>query len=470
MNTLQGAFDSLRQFEKRHSLFEMEIEGIKFWEYIRPHIYNEIKSSGTKDRLFPKKKKTTKIMELMKNVVINNPIAASESDYLFIGHPRRKLQKNGYWWDIYSDTIINQMEVNYIYAERPYYDTHKQPAETDQIYYLDLYDYTLSGLFRQLETFHHSLSGDNEEKIIHVQRKLSLKFNIKLDLKKMVEKFINYYKVKKRVYRWWFRRINPNIIVIVVNSGNRIRIKAAKEENIPVVELQHGVVHKRHVAYNYPSNTTIESFPDYFLCYGEFWKQLVDLPIPDSRVIPIGYPHMDRQLRKYKNKNNKDQILFISQGGRIGRKLSKLAVKLRNKGNISFEIVYKLHPGEYDGWRKRYPWLAEADIEVVDSSVPQLYKLFSESNIQIGIGSTAVYEGLAFDLNTFVYNTPESDILNPLVENGDAALFSSVDELISLIGSSNSGSNTSCYYFSPNSVCRMAKTLKELSNNGTLYK
>jgi len=97
--------------------------------------------------------------------------------------------------------------------------------------------------------------------------------------------------------------------------------------------------------------------------------------------------------------------------------------------------VYKLHPGEYDRWQDEYPQLANADVRVIDKSEPPLYRLFAESSAQIGVGSTAVYEGLCFDLETFVFDTDGAEVLRPLVEDGTASLIRDVDELAAGIGS-----------------------------------
>jgi hypothetical protein len=65
---------------------------------------------------------------------------------------------------------------------------------------------------------------------------------------------------------------------------------------------------------------------------------------------------------------------------------------------------------------------------VIDGPDPPLYRLFAESCAQIGVGSTAVYEGLCFDLETFVFDTDGADVLRPLVEDGSAMFVKDVDD------------------------------------------
>lgn len=130
--------------------------------------------------------------------------------------------------------------------------------------------------------------------------------------------------------------------------------------------------------------------------------------------------------------------------------------------DIDHDIVYKLHPGEYDRWESEYPWLREADFKIIDRSEAQLYKLFAESSTQIGVGSTAVYEGLAFGLETYVYDCLGSEVLQPLVKNGSAAMVSTVNELSTLLGTNKSSFDRE-YYFAPNAAERACTVIESLS-------
>ena len=73
-------------------------------------------------------------------------------------------------------------------------------------------------------------------------------------------------------------------------------------------------------------------------------------------------------------------------------------------------------------------------MRVIDGSEPPLYRLFAESSTQ-RVRSTAVYEGLCFDLETFVFETDGAEVLRPLVEDGTASFVGDVDELATRLGS-----------------------------------
>ncbi|WP_239638574.1 hypothetical protein [Halorubrum distributum] len=99
---------------------------------------------------------------------------------------------------------------------------------------------------------------------------------------------------------------------------------------------------------------------------------------------------------------------------------------------------------------------------MIDESEPPLYQLFAESSAQIGVGSTAVYEGLCFDLETFVFEADGADVLQPLVEDGAASRIESVDELAGQLGSGSAGRFDREWFFKSDSVANILKELERI--------
>ena len=216
-------------------------------------------------------------------------------------------------------------------------------------------------------------------------------------------------------------------------------------------------------ACSYPKGEPKTTFPDYLLKFGEFWTENVRFPIPNERVIPVGYPYLEGRLDAYDDVKRSDQLLFISQGT-IGHELSQFALAVHEDPRIDHEVVYKLHPGEYDRWRDEYPHLAGADVRVIDEPEPLLYQLFVESSAQIGVGSTAVYEGLCFDLETFVFDTDGAEILRPLVEDGIATLIGSSDDLTDHLGTVAETHPDQGRFFKLNAVDNIIRELRQVKD------
>ena len=456
--------DDFEQLEANIDAFDLRVDGIPIWERIRRIVYREINQQkgdgqahtniddGLNDYIEGVKLWT-------RNLFRRNPFFTETADVMFVGHPRRKKEDDDYWWDIYCDPIHESCNFDAVHFEKPYLLQHRQPSKTENIRYLDLIHF--SGTIQRKLGFHKvELSNNKRQKIEEIEQEIATHFGIQVNIEDIIVDSLQKRRSLLWLYSQLLKRVKPEIVVVVVSYGKETIIEACKNQEIPVVELQHGVIHDRHFGYSYPGSRTKEMFPDYLFTFGDFWKDNVEFPIPNDRVLSVGYPYLEQTKRKYEDVQLKNQILFISQGN-IGKKLSKFALKVDQHPEIKHEVVYKLHPGEYDRWMDEYPWLVDADFEVVDNPNRQLYQLFAESKVQIGVGSTAIYEGLCFDLETYVYDCSGSDILEPLVNHEVANRISSINQLIPLLGKKEGDFNCE-YFFSPNASERICNAIESL--------
>ncbi|MGJ8724709.1 MAG: hypothetical protein ACSHYB_09140 [Roseibacillus sp.] len=227
-----------------------------------------------------------------------------------------------------------------------------------------------------------------------------------------------------------FSRLKLKAVFLVNSYSGRERyIEAARALNIPIVELQHGLISKFHFGYSYPEESFKTVVPNFFYSFGKYWEESVELPVPLERIFTIGYPYLENTLSEFERKKERTrQVVFISQGA-IGDRLSTFAADLQDRLPGGWKIVYKLHPREVNGWRERYSRLSESGIQVVEKDEPSLYQLFSESDIQIGVYSTALFEGIAFGCKTVLVDLPGVESLLPLVEKGVAELVSQPSEV-----------------------------------------
>jgi len=179
--------------------------------------------------------------------------------------------------------------------------------------------------------------------------------------------------------------------------------------------------------------------------------------------LSTGYPFLEEEIKKYEGIQKKKQILFISQGT-IGEMISKFAYELSQVKELNeYQIVFKLHPRDCVGWQDRYPWLLDTKIDVIDNAETSLYRLLAESTIQIGVYSTAIIEGLAFELETYLIDYPGIEILEPLIESGTAKKVKNVDEVtLHILDQSGSKKFDRQRYFKSNAVPNIIKILKAM--------
>lgn len=461
---------SLERFthlEVENDLYSLDIDGVSPWELVRFKIARRIEWALTDQAAAHDS--PTGIKAYMKaawlvsrNLVIKNPFCSGEHRFLFFGHPRRKRKGEGYWWDLYCDPIYEEANIDYLHLEYSDFLSHKTPSKTDPLRYTDLID-LLGVLARKSGIPSNRLPETIVKKIDSMEEDINAEYNVNVDIHELVQEKLSERAVAYPLYERVIEIVDPEFVILVVNYGRGMKTitEVCKDKNIPVIELQHGVIHPNHAGYHFPESVTVDLFPDYLLTFGEFWNTQAMYPIPSEQIIKFGYPYLNQQLRSIDNKSGTKKILFVSQGP-VGKQLSQMAVELSERMGPNWDIVYKLHPGEYDRWRHEYTTLADSTVTVVDTD-PSLYELFGKSSTQVGVGSTALYEGLAFGLDTYVFDLPGSSVLDPIVAEGGVQKVTGVAELAGSIGSGSSNEVCVSDIFYMNDENELTKVINEIT-------
>ncbi|WP_198667840.1 hypothetical protein [Saliphagus sp. LR7] len=460
-------------------LFSARIDGVPFWERARFETHREAIRATTPlgeahATVGLQRARLRKLRGLLRNVAVGNPFLAEPADIAFVGHPRRKQREDGLWWDVYCDPILEGLDLDAVYLEPDHDHAHHTPAKTGDVRYLDLVKY--GGNLRRKFLPPSVLTPADARFLERVEAAFAERFGTGLDVAGRVRRDLVTRRCRRPLYRRLFERLDPDLVVLVVSYGKETAIEVCSDLGIPVVELQHGVINPYHVGYSFPGDRTKETFPDYLFTFGEFWGETVEVPIPGDRVYPVGYPHLEASLSELERDNEGgsgdangdrsgdesdeggEQLLVVSQGT-IGRELSRFAAALAE--GFPGEIVYKLHPGEYDGWADSYPWLREADVDVRADA--DLYDLFAESAAQIGVYSTALYEGLAVGLDTYLLECPGVVQLKPLVDRGYATVVDSPESfLVAFEAGESSPPEDRTPFFVPNAVDNIEAALADV--------
>ncbi len=142
-----------------------------------------------------------------------------------------------------------------------------------------------------------------------IENKITNRWSIQnFGLKNKIEYTIKRLKFVKPGINRLLKKTNPSKIINVVSYSfiNQAFTYFAKKRNIPVFELQHGTVGKYHIAYNIGANelNASETFPDYFLAWGENWVKNARMPIAWGKIKIIGFPYFETfKLMDYKNRD-----------------------------------------------------------------------------------------------------------------------------------------------------------------------
>ncbi len=426
------------ELEKEHKLLEKKVSGVYFWQIIRFRVYIQITQLHNLFGVVHSKKMDTKSILLNLPSLLFNFISydlfvrikkGRRPSLLLVSNGRKQFF-NGLLEDVYMYPVQKQINHFDCYRlEHPFLLRHSNVRKKKEIFADGLIlRKVLAFIFKRVK-----LSDAELEIITNIEDAISEKFGVHVDIQFFISKVLTAFYSDKKYYRKKIKQISPSAILLTTSYGERASlICAAKELGVPVIEVQHGTIYRSHMGYNHAYKSPVKDYcPDYFFSFGRYWHNEMLLPIDEEKIIEFGFPFFHYQKERFlKMKKKEKSILFVSQGT-IGKELTQYAYGIA-KELPNYNICFKLHPGEYQRWREEYPELLKAvtlsNVTVIESEM-NIYELFALFEFQVGVYSTAIYEGLGFDCKTILVDLPGVEIMNGLREKGCVLFAESIEEL-----------------------------------------
>jgi hypothetical protein len=252
-----------------------------------------------------------------------------------------------------------------------------------------------------------------------------------------------------QAYAFLFKRLCPKVLFIEGGCyGMRSHIiKWAKELGIATAEVQHGLISKNHIDYNYSpaiiKNGYRSYLPDYFLVNGKYWANTVSLP---ADMVIIGNPYITETVRAMQSPENKhphSSVLFIS-GGYQPNVVCNLVLGFYQHSGPTFTCRLRPHPMERSVADTRYRSLLDRGIALENGN---LYHAMSQADYIVALeASTVLFEALAIGKKVFVLNRPE---VSYYLDEPVFATFNDAEDLVEKLASGNSMSVDPDYFFHP---------------------
>ena len=448
--------EKLWEFEHDNNLLDLKINNIYIWQLVRFRIFKNLTTeleiygqahSTSKNINFNKKLK--RASKLIFNAIVKNPGSGNyTTDFLIFDHPR-KVNINGENVDIYTYNFIDKYKnMNFDVIESPYLGEHVTSNNQKNRKYRDR---EILLMLAKKNTVKLNISESEELKIKNIEKAFKCYFDFSsiefypLVIEQM-KRFIHGYDY----YTKLFKKRKPKCIYLLVSYEFIPIIAAAKDLGIKVIEFQHGVITDYHFGYNFSDSIKkIKYLPDKLLTFGDYWGRTKRFP-KQMELEVYGFPYLNQQLERYKDiPKKKKQILFISQGT-IGKELAKLALNI-SRNMPDYHFIFKLHPGEFDRWRSEYTELSTAakfeNFEVIDNNKINLYRFLAESDYQIGVYSTAIFEGLTLGCKTVLFNLPGIEYMKDLINQGIVEVADNVEEATYLIENYETKLFSRAYFF-----------------------
>jgi hypothetical protein len=461
----------LEEFERRHDVLRLTVDGISLWRLLRFEISFTMQNLGLA-------RPSTSLGEMIASFVsaVRQFIFAPRGlEYLgaTMSSALRKFDDRG-WHDIYFDPVIDEIGggAKMLYVDARGFEgnvrgAYRQPVFNDTS--VVALSAVLGRIFRAPEnvTIFRALSklivsdlGLAEFTPARIRRKYSV------------------LKWRVRLYRLVLTRLRPRC-VLVPNSGQFALFIAANSLGIPFVEMQHGIFSENHpdslparaLGYNQASML----LPDLLTVYGSYWvDRLKDSALGRlGRIRAVGAPliESDRALRQRQFVADPDKpvLTLTSQGVGVEQLADFVVAFLRlYPGRLQFNI--RLHPS-YEAGTRHYDARFLHDDRVTlwpGNSKPDTFEMIAMSDLHLSVSSACHFEALGIGTPTGILALPGHELVRDLAECGDAILIDSPVSLAALVKNRAWGvvsHETSDRYFLRDHIGNMRGVLAE-SNAG----
>jgi len=429
-------FEEFLKFEYDNDLFDYTYKGVHFWGLIRAAIYLCYFTDNVDehpDHALVASNYKLKLLKQMPKHVFNR-ISAQPKDIFCSSDNIYKIIDNKRI-NPYLDFL---KEIDF----SVHYHTNYNPTFSKDIIYPGTND-AIFGITRYLNQFvtyvfyRHMEKSGNFKKIESITRCLNClreKLNIQFDYRYecIVMKTVQSFLSNKRFYIKLIKNTKCVILENHYTDAHMALISAARELNVPTIELQHGVIGRGHIAYNFHDMSTENKYlPDYIFTFGDYWTNTMRPP-KGTTPISVGFPQLDLSKRCLMEVVQSDtQVVFYSS---IEQKLCKLAIEFAEIATeLGFVVKYKLHPSECKSWKTLYPELRDNEkIEVLDQAL-NVHEVLASSKFHIGVNSTVLFEAIAFGGVVFIYDIDDRNVMKDLIEMDFAYSFIRKEELLDLI-------------------------------------
>ena len=159
-------------------------------------------------------------------------------------------------------------------------------------------------------------------------------------------------------------------------------IAVAEKRKVEVFELQHGIIHDLHLAYNFKNIYRSSFFANKLLLFSDYWKEACNFPI-GTELVSVG-------CSQYRNVEvmrceRSSGLLFI--GSPLDNQiffefLNKNIEFLIENGNV---INFRLHPSDITLWKDKYPelvqWVKKGFVKVCEGELSISHQLSKNNKI-----------------------------------------------------------------------------------------
>jgi hypothetical protein len=394
--TVASLCRAIWQVERDLNLLEWRIEDAHPWPIIRMRVFHELtRRSGIHGAPHPVRRspydKVALVARHVSGLVTRSPFLG-RYDVMVVPHPRKP---GGV--EIYTDELRRTLGADALVLDSGINGTPLPGSKN-----LDFFTSAAGAI--------HPRGMDDRG----IARALEELTGVRVPIGALLARELPKHQRLRALYRTLLKRKRIKTVYIVVAYFHQHIVGAARDLGIRVVELQHGAISPFHLGYSYPGRPVVADQPDELWCFGEYWTDVADLPAGMETKV-VGAPFLPQPGAK-----DPRRVIFLSQGT-VGAELIGVAEAVA-KEYPELEVLYRLHPSE-----REHDYTVPPGVRL--STGGSTLDLLATATYQVGVSTTALFEGMALGCRTAVGNLPGHEYLEPAIAKGHALLMSHPSEL-----------------------------------------
>ncbi len=377
-------------FEEKHDLFSKHFGDLFYWDLIRFELFYHLlwsRNSNVKSEKSAVSKK--QILNELKSFF--NFVLFKKVDFLFFTASRNKISNNKIFDQNLAD-ILDSITGSY-YAFESF-----ERDKTKWHYKNTLFNPI--AIFRRIIKVFYMHKQDYSELISLINNEFPSSAFTTEDIKRIILDFkIDYF-----YYSLLFKIKRPKAVFITQNGIQKGLFTASKRHNIPIIEVQHGIIDDAHLAYSYSKKIDYKEnqiyLPTYFFSFSEFWTKTLNFPVKE--IIPMGNSYFYNSQVNNKKAEKDKKGLLVASSDVFGENLKNIILDFAGN-NKTTPVYFKLHPNQFLEKQYYIDQFANFDNVNVYTNENSIYELLEISDAILVIQSTALYEAYHLKKKAFIY-------------------------------------------------------------------
>ena len=395
---MNEAITELLELERREGLWEREVLGYPVWAELRLECYHRLLGAGAGPRANNDSRDLRRVSlrrapASARDVLTKLPRELGRRDVWVLGSTRyRRPHASGAAPSIFARDLEAQLGSRLLFLETNLSQLERS-AEPNVVFLDALRDPCRALASRSARWLPEAWANGLD------------RAELGLDARAVLRQAV-YGRTWRALAHALMERSRPRAVVVLCAYNQHIPFQLeARARSIPIIELQHGVIHESHPGYVF-GDAAPRCAPDHLVVFGEHYGRTIENGSAywRGRWSVGGHPWLKAKREAHAGSAPEDCIVLFGQNvPSVQQRLLALALELRAR-LPAVRLLLKPHPAERDA-STIYGALLERGVELAAPGADS-YELLARCRVAVSVFSTIEVEALAFPCTSVVLRSP----------------------------------------------------------------